>query len=202
MLDLAEVFVLFENGIQGLNVTIPYKEKVIPLLDNLIGDAKAINAVNTIKLVGKELYGYNTDTYGFRESIKPFVDRVRNRKSLILGTGGASKAVNFVLKELGFDTFFVSRSKGDLTYEELNTKGLNGFSVIVNTTPLGMYPNVDNKPSLPYNTIGSQHLLIDLIYNPEKTLFLEEGYQRGAMILNGLKMLEFQAEKSWEIWNS
>ena len=199
--DLSEVFRLFENGIQGLNVTIPYKEKVIPLLDRLVGDAKAINAVNTIKSVGRELHGYNTDTYGFRESIRPYINSTISHKSLILGTGGASKAVGYVLNELGYTTTFVSRSKGDITYDDLLSYNLNDFSIIVNTTPLGMYPNTDNKPSIPYDTLDAHNLLIDLIYNPEKTLFLEEGRKRGATILNGYRMLELQAEMSWKIWN-
>jgi shikimate dehydrogenase len=202
MEDLSEVFVLFEEGISGLNVTIPYKEKVIPLLDKLVGDAKEINAVNTIKPVGNQLHGYNTDTYGFRESVRPFISNMMNKNALILGTGGASKAVEFVLKEFGFITFFVSRSKGEYSYDNLMSSGLSDFSIIVNTTPLGMFPNVNNKPLLPYNTIGPQHLLIDLIYNPEKTLFLEEGHNRGAKVLNGLNMLKLQAVMSWQIWNS
>jgi len=200
--DLSEVFVLFENGILGLNVTIPYKEMVIPLLDELVGDAKDINAVNTIKKVGDKLIGYNTDTFGFRESIKPYLSTRKAKNALILGTGGASKAVHHVLEESGITCHYVSRSSGDITYNLLDSQYISDHTIIINTTPLGMFPNISKKPLIPYNGISPQHLLIDLIYNPEKTLFLKEGMLRGATIFNGLKMLELQAEKSWQIWNS
>jgi shikimate dehydrogenase len=200
--DLSEVFVLFENGISGLNVTIPYKEMVIPLLDGLVGDAEAIRAVNTIKKVDNKLIGYNTDTYGFRESIKPYLDKSHAKMALILGTGGASKAVHYVLNELGIMCHYVSRSGGDISYSELDIQYIAEHTIIVNTTPLGMFPNLDDIPKIPYDGISPQHLMIDLIYNPEKTLFLKQGVLRGASVLNGLKMLEFQAEKSWQIWNS
>ncbi len=200
--DLSEVFVLFENGVSGLNVTIPYKEMVIPLLDNLDGDALQVHAVNTIKRVGDKLIGYNTDTYGFRESIRPYLANNRAEYALILGTGGASKAVHYVLQESGITCHFVSRSSGDITYENLDNEYIRDHTIIVNTTPLGMYPNIDEKPLIPYKGITPQHLMIDLIYNPEKTLFLNKGLLHGATVLNGLKMLELQAEKSWHIWNS
>jgi len=200
--DLSEVFALFENGILGLNVTIPYKEMVIPLLDELVGDAKDINAVNTIKKVGDKLIGYNTDTFGFRESIKPHLSTRKAKYALILGTGGASKAVHHVLEECGITCHYVSRSSGDITYNLLDSQYISDHTIIINTTPLGMFPNISEKPLIPYNGISPQHLLIDLIYNPEKTLFLKEGMLRGATIINGLKMLELQAEKSWQIWNS
>jgi len=200
--DLSEVFVLIENGILGLNVTMPYKEKVIPLLDHLEGDALAIKSVNTIKIEEGKLVGYNTDTYGFRESIRPFISKAKSNKALILGTGGASKAVRYVLEGFGFLCHFVSRTNGDINYKGLDIEYINAHSVIVNTTPLGMYPNIHSKPMIPYDGIGPQHLLIDLIYNPEKTLFLKEGMLRGATFINGLKMLELQAEKSWQIWNT
>jgi shikimate dehydrogenase len=200
--DLSEIFVLAEDGIGGLNVTIPYKEKVIPLLDDLRGDARLIQAVNTIKVEKGKLIGYNSDTYGFRESIRPLIPSNIKAKALILGTGGASKAVEFVLQEFGYSVQFASRSAGDIRYNELSKDYIAGCPVIVNTTPLGMYPNNHQKPDIPYDGIGQDHLLVDLVYNPEKTLFLEQGESRGATILNGYRMLELQAEHSWEIWNT
>tara|TARA_R110002049_G_scaffold18326_4_gene70200 strand:- start:2926 stop:3678 length:753 start_codon:yes stop_codon:yes gene_type:complete len=196
--------ILEQNGdITGFNVTIPYKEQIMPFLSNIDPEAKAIGAVNTIKIVKKETIGYNTDAYGFQKSIEPYLKN-HHKKALILGTGGASKAVAFVLNKLGIAHKFVSRNpKNDqLNYKDLNKAVLSSYTVIVNCTPLGTYPNINDKPDIPYNFITDQHLLFDLIYNPEKTAFLLAGEQEGGKISNGSNMLEFQAEKSWEIWNS
>ncbi|PIE99926.1 MAG: shikimate dehydrogenase [Maribacter sp.] len=188
--------------LKGLNVTIPYKEEIIPYLDKLDKKAKKIGAVNTIKFTKKGLKGYNTDVYGFEKSIKPFL-RENHDRALILGTGGASKAVAFIFGELGIKFKFVSRrpKKNQLRYADLNEKTMKEYTVLVNCTPLGTFPNIDEKPDIPYQWITDTHLLFDLIYNPEKTTFLQEGENRGASICNGLRMLELQAEKAWEIWN-
>ncbi|MBC9798209.1 shikimate dehydrogenase family protein [Sinomicrobium weinanense] len=191
------------SDIRGFNVTIPYKEAVIPYLSGLSNKAEQIGAVNVIKVGRNDLTGYNTDYYGFQASLQPLLHE-EHRKALILGTGGASKAVAFSFEELGIDHTFVSRSpaEGQLSYKDLNEDILGEYLVIVNCTPLGTFPNTENKPDIPYQHITPKHLLYDLIYNPAETLFLKEGKQRGATISNGLKMLQLQAEKAWEIWNS
>lgn len=206
--DLKEIHefkeIVSENtDIRGLNVTIPYKEEIIPYLNDLDWQAEKIGAVNTIKFIPEGLKGFNTDAYGFRKSLEPFLKR-HHKKALILGTGGASKAIAFVLDELGIDFSFVSRnpSKHQLSYADLTAEFINENSIIINSTPLGTYPDVKRKPAIPYEHIGPKHLLFDLIYNPVKTAFLREGEIRKASICNGLQMLEFQAEKAWEIWNS
>ncbi len=188
--------------LKGLNVTIPYKEQIIPYLDTLDATAEAIGAVNTIKITKEGLKGYNTDAYGFRESIVPLL-QPHHTQALILGTGGASKAVRFVLDTLAIPYTYVSRSKreGQYTYQELDKAIIESHAVIVNCTPVGTYPNVTKKPSLPYQHISKRHLLYDLIYNPKETAFLGAGVQNGATICNGLKMLQKQAEKAWAIWN-
>ncbi|MES2591864.1 MAG: shikimate dehydrogenase [Bacteroidota bacterium] len=201
----------------GLNVTIPYKESVIPFLDELDETAKAVGAVNCIKIIKSDsqisnpksqiLVGYNTDVFGFRQSIKPFLE-IQHERALILGTGGASKAVAHVLKEIGIDSYFVTRSKENktfsnlFTYDELNDYVINAFKLIVNTTPLGMYPNVQEAPALPYESLQSDHLLYDLVYNPPETEFLKRGKAQGASVVNGLSMLHQQAEEAWRIWNT
>ncbi|MHA6279986.1 shikimate dehydrogenase family protein [Salinimicrobium sp. CAU 1759] len=189
--------------LKGLNVTIPYKQAIFPFLDTLDPVAEAIGAVNTIK-VEKDgsLTGHNTDYYGFAEALKPHLE-VHHKKALILGTGGASKAVNYALKTLGTTTTFVSRtpSKNDISYEDLSAEFLKDHTVIVNTTPLGTFPNTEEFPALPVEHLSSRHLLFDLIYNPPKTALMKLAEDRGATILNGQKMLELQAEKAWEIWN-
>jgi len=194
--------VLSQNHLKGLNVTIPYKEAVIPYLDELDAKAEKIGAVNTIQFTENGLKGFNTDAYGFQKSLEPLL-KSHHKNALILGTGGASKAVCFVLNELDIAHTYVSRSKkeGQYTYEELNPIIIEKNTLIINCTPLGTYPNVDEKPALAYQFIGTKHLLFDLIYNPEKTSFLASGEANGASICNGLKMLEQQAEKAWEIWN-
>jgi shikimate dehydrogenase len=192
----------------GLNVTIPYKKSVIPFLDDLDETAKSTGAVNCIKIkrTGDSviLKGYNTDVYGFAQSIKPFLEGKHDR-ALILGTGGASLAVAHVLKKIGISCLFVSRSvqsTDTINYHDLNELAIAIHLLIVNTTPIGMYPDIDSFPNIPYDFISSNHFLCDLVYNPEETVFLRKGKEKGAMILNGLSMLHLQAEKSWEIWSS
>lgn len=191
--------------IVGINVTIPYKEAVIPFLDELDEASAKIGAVNTIKIKDGKTKGYNTDTYGFEQSLLAFLKKNASAKpseALILGTGGASKAVAFVLEQQHIPYKYVSRtaSKDRLGYPDLIGR-LSDFQLIVNTTPLGTFPNVDQAADLPYGEINREHLLYDLVYNPEKTLFLKSGEAQGAAIHNGLEMLRLQAEKSWEIWN-
>ena len=191
------------NNLGGLNVTIPYKQAIIPFLDELNEEAKAIGAVNTIKFTNGKKIGYNSDIYGFEMSLKPLL-KPHHTSALILGTGGASKAVEFVLKKLGIQLQYISRVKTEstITYEELNEDIVHRSLLIVNCSPIGMYPNIEAAPLLPYNFITNNHLLFDLIYNPEETQFLKEGRLRGAQTKNGLEMLYLQAERSWQIWNS
>jgi shikimate dehydrogenase len=196
--------------IAGLNVTIPYKESVIPFLNELDPIAKAVGSVNCIKVRNVngqfKLIGYNTDVFGFRQSIKPFLEK-RHERAIILGTGGSSKSVAYVLKEIGLDCYFVTRHKNQSSgpntflYEELNEYMLNAIKLIINTTPAGMYPNIKEAPAIPYNLITPSHLLYDLIYNPAETEFLKRGKEKGAETINGLSMLHQQAEEAWRIWN-
>lgn len=192
------------KNLKGVNVTIPYKEAVIPFLDKLNKKAKKIGAVNTIKISNKgKLIGYNTDCYGFQKSIKPFL-KAHHKKALILGTGGASKAIVYALNKLNIDFSYVSRHKSkkeNFTYDELNENIISNHQIIINCTPLGTHPNINECPDIPYDGITNQHLLFDLIYNPDETKFLTIGKLKGASIINGLKMLEHQAEKAWQIWN-
>ena len=192
------------QALSGLNVTIPYKEVVIPFLDAMDSDAQAIGAVNTIKIENGKLTGYNTDHFGFENSLKPYL-KPQHKNALILGTGGASKAVAFALKKLGIPYDYVSRTPSDgikHTYESIAKDGLKNYQIIINCTPIGTFPNLNACPALPYDTLTANHLLYDLIYNPEQTLFLKNGKTQNATTLNGLEMLRLQAEKSWEIWNS
>lgn len=191
-----------QQNIKGLNVTIPYKEAIIPYLDDLDPKALHIGAVNTIKITPEGLKGYNTDIYGFQNSLRPLLQD-HHKKALVLGTGGASKAVVFVLEELGLSPQLVSRnaSEGRLAYADLDKTLMDSHTVVINCTPLGTHPNVEEKPDIPYEHIGPKHLLFDLIYNPDRTAFLKEGEARGSVISNGLQMLELQAEKAWSIWN-
>jgi len=189
--------------VSGFNVTIPYKEKIIPFLDEMDAIATEIGAVNTIKISTKNrLIGYNTDHYGFEASLKPFL-KSHHKKALVLGTGGASKAILFVLKKLNIDYLLVSRNpeKEQISYGDISKSVIEHFNVIINSTPLGTYPEVEKCPDLPYKYFTDEHLLFDLIYNPEKTAFLTKGEAKGAHIINGSKMLEYQAEKAWTIWN-
>lgn len=194
--------VLVQNNLKGLNVTIPYKEQVIPYLSELDPEAKQIGAVNTIQFKKTGLKGYNTDAHGFRKSLEPFL-QPHHTKALILGTGGASKAIRYVLQDLGIAHSYVSRRKESnrLTYQELDKEIIHSHTIIINCTPVGTHPNVDDKPDIPYHFLSKKHLLFDLIYNPEKTAFLAAGEAEGTVICNGLKMLQLQAEKAWEIWN-
>lgn len=195
--------ILKNPEIYGLNVTIPYKEQIIPYLDALDPTAKQIGAVNTVKFVGDKRIGYNTDTYGFKNSITPLLNS-NHKKALILGTGGASKAIAYVLKSLDITYTYVSRraKKGQLSYEELNKEIITSNTIIVNCSPVGTFPNVTDKPNIPYEFLSKTHVLFDLIYNPEVTAFLAEGKKKGCAIQNGYPMLVGQAEKAWEIWNS
>jgi len=193
------------KNLKGLNVTIPYKEAVIPFLNKLDKKAKKIGAVNTIKINKKgDLIGYNTDYYGFKKSIQLYI-KPNHKKALILGTGGASKAIVYALNQLGIVSSYVSRSPSsfaDYTYEILSEDIIREHQIIVNCTPIGTIPNTNICPQIPYDGISKTHLLYDLIYNPEKTKFLSFGQQKGASICNGQNMLELQAEKAWEIWES
>jgi shikimate dehydrogenase len=193
--------------LKGLNVTIPYKEKVIGYLDDLSAEARAIGAVNVIKVTRKGgksiLKGYNSDVIGFTRSIEPMLEKF-HKKALILGTGGASKAVNYGLKSLGLETQFVSRTsqKGCISYNAITPELIKEYNVIVNCTPLGMYPNSNECPDLPYEAMDSHTILYDLIYNPDETLFMQKGAAKGATVKNGLEMLLLQACASWEFWHS
>ncbi len=196
------------KNLYGLNVTIPYKESIINYLDKLDDSAKEIGAVNTIKIerLGNSvlLTGYNTDFYGFYESLIPYINKQIHTHALILGTGGASKAVAYVLKKLNIKYKFVSRSKSSayITYSELNEYILQKYKLIVNTTPLGMFPSINSFPDINYSFLSNNHIAYDLVYNPDKTLFLEKAENQKAVIINGLKMLHLQAEKAWQIFRS
>ncbi|MCH5301320.1 MAG: shikimate dehydrogenase [Prevotella sp.] len=193
--------------LRGLNVTIPYKEKVIEFLDSVTPEAQAIGAVNVIKVKheGKsiKLKGYNSDVIGFTQSIEPMLDKKRHKKALILGTGGASKAVNYGLKSLGLETVYVSRYErpGTIQYDKITPEVVKEYNVIVNCTPLGMYPKTEECPELPYEAMDQHTILYDLIYNPNETLFMKRGAQYGAQTKNGLEMLLLQAFASWEFWH-
>ena len=203
-IDLFPSIIKNTKNIKGLNVTIPYKEVVIPYLDKINKKAKEIGAVNTIKITKKgKLVGYNTDCYGFKKTLKPFL-QPHHKKALILGTGGASKAIAFTFKELGISHHYVSRtqSKGvSFTYNSLTEDTIKQYQVIVNCSPLGTFPNIEDCPNIPYNAINENHILFDLIYNPKETKFLRLGKAQNAITINGLNMLKLQAEKAWTIWN-
>lgn len=196
--------ILKENKLQGVNVTIPYKKAVLPYLDYLSDEVKAMEACNCILVDGDRTCGYNTDTIGFENTFKPQL-KPHHNKALILGTGGASSAVAFVLHKLSIDYLFVSRGKSDrnnsITYNDLDSSIISQYQIIINTTPLGTTPDVDVCPNIPYEALTSRHFLYDLIYNPSETLFLKKGKQQGASIENGGQMLVIQAEESWRIWN-
>ena len=202
--DFPEVFKGNPAGLIGLNVTIPYKEKVAEYLDAIDQDAATIGAINTIKIEasGRKV-GYNTDVYGFKNSLLPLL-QAHHKKALILGTGGASKAVAFAFDQLGISYVFVSRTPDldQLSYKDLNVELMQAHHILVNCSPLGTSPNTALCPNIPYASLTGKHLLYDLIYNPAETTFLRRGKEQGASIKNGLEMLELQAEKSWDIWNS
>ena len=193
-----------DHELIGLNVTIPYKEKILRYLDSIEDSAKTIGAVNTLKREGDTWKGFNTDVYGFRKSLKSFIGRKKVSAALVLGTGGASKAVCYVLEQLNIETQLVSRrrSKTAISYKDLDVHVLKDHRLIINTTPLGTSPNLDQVAPLDFDQISKKHLLYDLVYNPEKTLFLKRGEAQGCAIKNGSEMLELQAEESWRIWNN
>jgi shikimate dehydrogenase len=189
----------------GLNVTIPYKQEVQPYLTQLDPAAEAVGAVNTIRLRGQEWMGFNTDIIGFDESVKTILEgRSQPTRALVLGTGGAAKAVVYVLRKRGMEVQLVSRTAGPdrITYAELAPDRIADYPLIVNTTPLGTAPRVDTCPDLPYEALGSDHALLDLVYNPAETEFMKRGEARGARVMNGLQMLEGQAEAAWKIWQA
>ena len=194
-------------NLKGLNVTIPYKEKVMEYLDSITPEAQAIGAVNVIRVWqdGKnlKLKGYNSDVIGFTQSIEPMLDPNWHKKALILGTGGASKAINYGLKSLGLETVYVSRYErpGTIQYASITPEVVKEYNVIVNCTPVGMYPHTEECPPLPYEAMDHHNILYDLIYNPDETLFMKRGRQQGAEVKNGLEMLLLQAFASWEFWH-
>lgn len=195
--------------IRGFNITIPHKQRILPLLSEIDPEAEAVGAVNCVKVLPDGSFkGYNTDVYGFelslRKMLATFPAPLAALKALVLGTGGAAQAVHYVLRKLGIAYAGVSRTASGpqrLGYEQLTPEILDAHRLIVNTTPLGMHPNVEAKAALPYDSIGAGHYLYDLIYNPAQTAFLREGRVRGAWVKSGLEMLVLQAERSWEIWN-
>lgn len=202
--DISEFAALINtNTFSGLNVTIPYKELVIPFLNDLDETAEEIGAVNTIQFTANGLKGFNTDAYGFENSLTNHL-KDYHKNALIIGTGGASKAIAYVFKKLNIPFQFISRipKKGQLSYKDLSKSIIQKHQIIVNSSPVGTHPNILDKPDIPYQYLTKRHFLFDLIYNPEKTAFLKEGEKKGAVISNGLSMLELQAEKAWKIWNS
>lgn len=203
--DASEVRRLFENTPEliGVNVTIPFKSEVLPFLDHVDDPAREMVAVNTIVRDGSRLVGYNTDIYGFEVSLMRFVTRPPAR-ALVLGTGGAAKAVGHVLGKLKTEFEYVSRSPGSkvLTYREITPEMMALHTLIVNCTPLGMEPDASTLPDVPYHAMTDKHFVFDLVYNPRKTLFLKKSEEQGASVKNGLEMLHLQADRSWEIWQS
>lgn len=189
-------------GLEGFNITIPYKEEIIPFLHkkNIIVDK--IGACNCVKIINGQLHGFNTDAIAFQKSLEKKIES-HHECALVLGSGGASKAIQYALKEMNIDFLIVSRKAktNQMGYEDVSEDVIKKHPIIINTTPLGMYPNIDQDPPIPYNALSSQHLLFDLTYNPEKTKFLQQGEAQGAKIMNGYEMLVLQAEESWRIWN-
>lgn len=201
--DLKQILQEHTN-LEGLNVTIPYKQQVLSFLESSPGIPKEIKACNCIRIVDGKLYGYNTDIIGFEKSLHPLL-KPWHKKSLILGNGGATEAVTFVLRKLNISFDIVSRSlhtNSTLCYKDLGEEVMSESLLIINTTPLGMYPQTDQYPDIPYEFITGKHFLYDLIYNPSETMFLQKGKEKGAMIKNGEEMLVLQAEESWSIWNN
>lgn len=197
-------------NLQGLNVTIPYKKQVIPFLHHASDVVKKINACNCIRKYNNELYGYNTDVIGFKKSLQPFL-KPHHTHALILGTGGAAVAVEWVLQKLNIQYMFVSRKNSTtdtivsadfISYDALSADIIDQYTLIINTSPVGMYPNVDQAPILPYEALSSKHHLFDLIYNPAETMFMQKGLAQGATVQNGLEMLHLQAEESWRLWST
>ncbi len=193
--------------LEGLNITLPFKQEIIPMLDNLDDISQRISAVNAVRIIrgegGKvELHGHNTDAWGFELAIRPIL-RPHHRRALILGTGGSAKAVSYVFRKLNIEHFFVTRneSRFHYSYADLNFNTMKAFQIVVNTTPLGMFPDTDTFPQIPYEFLTHKNLCFDLIYNPPQTMFLGKAKEAGAFIHNGFRMLRLQAEKAWEIWN-
>ncbi len=195
---------LQQQQLEGLNVTIPYKKEVLPFLTEVSAEVRMIQACNCVLISGENRIGYNTDTIGFEKTFAPLL-QADHKKALVLGTGGASLAVCYTLQKLGIDFLMVSRNPNDrpdqITYTDLNKEILGKFSIIINTTPVGTYPLVNDCPDIPYQFLTGRHYLYDLVYNPAVTLFLQKGKERGAVIQNGAEMLVIQAEESWKIWN-
>ncbi|MBC7747157.1 MAG: shikimate dehydrogenase [Methylotenera sp.] len=206
ILEIEQFTSIIKNNpdLKGLNVTIPYKQQVLPYLDSLDVSAEFVGAVNVIKIGSdKKLKGYNSDYYGFLESLKRMLPEKFSLKALILGTGGAAKAVEGALKTLKIEYQYVSRQKdGILSYAQLTKEVIEDHKLIINTSPLGMSPKTDTFPDIDYSFIGQGHFLFDLVYNPEVTLFMQKGIDQGASVKNGLEMLHLQAEEAWKIWNS
>lgn len=206
--NIEDIFEIIASNpdLKGLNVTIPYKEQIIPYLDEVTPEATTIGAVNVVKITHQGsktiLKGFNSDVVGFTQSIEPLLERI-HKKALILGTGGSAKAIAFGLKSLGLEVLFVSRTPqiNAITYSEVTEDIIKEYKVIVNCTPLGMYPNSDSFPELPYEAMDSSHLLYDLIYNPNETTFMKKGASQGATVKNGLEMLLLQAFVSWKYWH-
>ncbi len=194
---------VLKQNFNGCNVTIPYKETIIPYLDELSEEAKQVGAVNTIEFKNGKTIGHNTDVFGFKQMIKPFF-KSHHERAMIIGTGGAAKAVAFILEDLGANIIYISRNPqkdNEFGYDEINENMIKFNGVIVNTTPIGMYPNVEEEVAIPYEFMNEKHLAIDLIYNPTETVFLKKAKAQGSWVLNGLTMLHQQAEKAWGIWN-
>lgn len=200
--DMLPGIVQANPNLRGLNVTLPHKEAVIPMLDELSDEAKEIGAVNVIRVRDGRLKGFNSDIIGFMDSIRPLL-KPWHQHALVLGTGGASRAIRVGLQRLGIEWTYVSRTPapGRLTYAELTTQLMEHYQVIVNCSPVGMFPRVDACPDIPYQLLTGRHLLYDLVYNPQETLFLKRGAEHGAAVKNGLEMLHLQALASWRFWN-
>jgi shikimate dehydrogenase len=195
--------ILTNKNLCGFNITIPYKKLILPYLHEANPTVIAMGACNCVKIINNQLWGYNTDVIGFEKSVKPYL-KPHHKKALILGTGGAAAAVEFVLKKNNISYQFVSRTASETTlaYQQLTEQIIAEHSLIINTSPLGQYPAIEASPNIPYQYIGTQHHLFDLVYNPEETSFLQKGKAQGATIQNGYNMLVIQAEESWEIWNA
>ena len=200
--DMLPGIVQANPNLRGLNVTLPHKEAVIPMLDELSDEAKEIGAVNVIRVRDGRLKGFNSDIIGFMDSIRPLL-KPWHQHALVLGTGGASRAIRVGLQRLGIEWTYVSRTPapGRLTYADLTFDLMEHYQVIVNCSPVGMFPRVDACPDIPYQLLTGHHLLYDLVYNPQETLFLKRGAERGAAVKNGLEMLHLQALASWRFWN-
>lgn len=203
MADVSQVTSL-RAKLSGMNVTIPYKKAIIPYLSTITAEAEAVGAVNCVRIdASGAMHGHNTDVDGIRATLAPYMESLRGRRALILGSGGASAAVRYVLCEACMECMVVSRDKerGDITYEEIDEQVIRSVVLIVNTSPLGMFPAVDTFPDIPYQYLTSQHLLFDVVYNPRQTEFLRRGAMAGAQVVGGYEMFCRQAEASWQIWN-